>query len=251
MIRSRSPGPERTPSACVRKMYCSKVRSPITYSGGSTQMPISSRSSWPSTAVPWRPEPTRTRRIVAWSAMTRNSSDPCGFMPTTVRNIDAACRRFERDRSGLAPARHRTSQSSRASVGVNFEMFAQGCSGVARLGVLGFQPEGGDGRRVERGEVEVALEREVLHRLEAAAVVGGPAAQRGLGVDAAGARRRSPTPPAPARGRASRSGRSCAEARRARRRCGRALRRACPGRARPTPPCGTACGCRGATAARA
>ena len=40
---------------------------------------------------------------------------------------------------------------------------------------------------VEGGEVEVAGGGEVLHGLEAAAVARGPAAQRGLGVDAAGA----------------------------------------------------------------
>src|SRR2546430_5810568 len=76
MVRSRSPGPERTPSGWVRNWYCSKDRSPMTYSGPSMQMPISSRSSCPSTAVPWTPDPTRTRRIVPVSAIRRFSSPP-------------------------------------------------------------------------------------------------------------------------------------------------------------------------------
>ena len=54
------------------------------------QMPISSRSSCPSTAVPWTPEPTRTRRIVPRSASSRNFARP-------VRRSDAVhatkCRR--------------------------------------------------------------------------------------------------------------------------------------------------------------
>ena len=41
---------------------------------------------------------------------------------------------------------------------------------------------------VGRGEVEAAVRREALHGGEAVAVAGRPAAQRGLGVDAAGAR---------------------------------------------------------------
>src|SRR6266851_5923523 len=58
-------------------MYCSNPRRPMTYSGGSMQMPISSRSSWPSIATPWTPDPTWQRRMVPSSAMRRNSSLLC------------------------------------------------------------------------------------------------------------------------------------------------------------------------------
>ena len=51
----------------------------------------------------------------------------------------------------------------------------------------GLEPQGGDAGGVEGGEVEVAGDGEPLHGLEAAAVGGGPAPQRGLGVDATGA----------------------------------------------------------------
>jgi hypothetical protein len=35
----QSPGPDRTPSGCIRNWYCSNRFSPITYSGASMQMP--------------------------------------------------------------------------------------------------------------------------------------------------------------------------------------------------------------------
>src|SRR5213595_1662309 len=72
MVRSRSPGPDGTPSGWVRYWHCSNCFNPHTYSSGSTHTPISSRSSAPGSPVSWAVEPTRQRKISLFSASSRS-----------------------------------------------------------------------------------------------------------------------------------------------------------------------------------